>query len=326
MEPFLYDLTSEEGRDALIESLEATLAALEEAEQERSRVLAALDSTGISRMTLPTKAVKAAVVCQECVKALRTGKGWMGSAAVRVATLNVVDRDGDLIVPGALEPGPPVIVSDWNHDAAHGLAEPVGIAQLEEVDDALMAWPVYDDTPAGRRACARVLADKPDWSVTYRVTQERAPTAAERAQGCRRVILRWEITEVSAVAKGAGVATGTCEVCCGACDDSGSKQRDARIAGFERSLRRMEALEVKAAEGARDDVIRALEKRAAAVERRERYAGGWAPDHPRRVALEEHARELRLRDLERAAPATSDEWEDEDDLAGPPVTWPSWGW
>ena len=76
MEPFLYDLTSEEGRDALIESLEATLAALEEAEQERSRVLAALDSTGISRMTLPTKAVKAAVVCQECVKALRTGKGW----------------------------------------------------------------------------------------------------------------------------------------------------------------------------------------------------------------------------------------------------------
>lgn len=335
MDSFLYDASTEAGRDRIIADLEETLRALEA--EERDAAVAPV-------------ATKTILYCQACTDALkaRTAK-WTGSAAVRVATLGVVDRDGDLILPGALEPGGPVLVSDWGHSSTVGLghAPPVGTATLEEVGDALMAYPVFDDSEEGRRTCAMVLMDKPDWSVTYRVTETRPPTAAERAQGCTRVIVRWIVSEVSPVAKGAGVATGVVSCCCGACDASGEKQRDAAIAGLERGLRNAEAVEaaeVKAAERARDRFIEQLERTVAAAEPvrgpcgracdecAERatcpYAGAaaWGPNGARRVALEALADDVLRRGLE-GLEEPEDDWDQGWDLDAddPPATsWPRW--
>jgi hypothetical protein len=64
------------------------------------------------------------------------------------------------------------------------------------------------------RACATLRETRPAWSVGYRVLQSRPPTTEERARGVKRVILRWEIIEVSPVRDPAGAAVGTLEVSC----------------------------------------------------------------------------------------------------------------
>ncbi len=343
MDTLTFDPAAEAQRDAVLADLEARAERSRCAEEAaRDRIIASLELslqqlTDLEAQGLPTDrtacitrlAVKSVPGCQACHEALRKGTGWTGSAAVRLATLStpgamVFDRDGDAIMTGALEPGTPVLVSAWNHEAATGLSAPVGTAMLEESGDALLGWPQFDDSYDGRATCARVLSEKPDWSVTYRVLEQRAPTAHERAQGCKRVILRWEISEISPVSKGAGVATGTTSCCCGACDTTGEKQRDAQIAAMERTLRGIDAAEVaeiQAAERRRDAVIAGLERTLAAAEREARYAGGLDVDDPRRVALDELANRL----LKKVA-ADVDDWGGWDpDADDPPITsWPRW--
>jgi hypothetical protein len=65
------------------------------------------------------------------------------------------------------------------------------------------------------RACEMLRSTRPAWSVGYKVLQSRAPTADERSRGIKRVILRWEVYEVSPVGNPAGAAVGTLEVSCG---------------------------------------------------------------------------------------------------------------
>jgi hypothetical protein len=65
------------------------------------------------------------------------------------------------------------------------------------------------------RACETLRSTRPAWSVGYRVLKSRPPTAEERARGVKRVILQWEIIEVSPVRDPAGAAVGTLEVSCG---------------------------------------------------------------------------------------------------------------
>jgi hypothetical protein len=63
-------------------------------------------------------------------------------------------------------------------------------------------------------ACERVRTTRPAWSVGYRVLKTRPPTAQEKARGVKRVILRWQILEVSPVGNPAGAGTGTLEAAC----------------------------------------------------------------------------------------------------------------
>jgi hypothetical protein len=64
-------------------------------------------------------------------------------------------------------------------------------------------------------ACETLRSTRPAWSVGYRVLKSRPATAEERARGVKRVILRWEIIEVSPVREPGGAAVGTLEVSCG---------------------------------------------------------------------------------------------------------------
>jgi hypothetical protein len=62
-----------------------------------------------------------------------------------------------------------------------------------------------------------VARERPDWSVGYSAFKTREPTPEERERGAERVILRWQVDEVSPVNRGAGVSTGTHTACCGSC-------------------------------------------------------------------------------------------------------------
>lgn len=155
-----------------------------------------------------------------------------GSATVLVATLGVVDRDGDIVLPGALA-NREAIVSRFNHAAVRG-ADPVGSARLEERGERLLGHVQYDDGDA----CRAVAAAKPDWSVGYVVLQRRDPTPSERAQGAKRVIQRWQIDEVSPVDQGAGIGTGTLACSCkGVCGcGSGPASRPMSEADYTKLL------------------------------------------------------------------------------------------
>lgn len=137
-----------------------------------------------------------------------------GTATVIVATLGVVDRDGDVIERGALL-NTTAVVSRKEHAVMHG-EDPVGRAVLEERGSQLLAHIVFDDGPS----CRLMLDERPDISMGYRAEQTREPTPAERAKGARRIITRLRVLEVSAVTKAAGIGTGvlgaSCK-CAGAC-------------------------------------------------------------------------------------------------------------
>lgn len=160
--------------------------------------------------------------CQACHDSLKQKDAWAGEVRTVLATLTtpgsppVVDRDGDVILAGSLDNNA-AVVSPWNHSAMRDTARAVGAAELFEDGDRLIGVIAYDSSPEGRRACARVLNERPDWSVGYVVLDQREPNTAERRAGAKRIIQRWRVGEVSPVDKGAGVAQGTISACCGSC-------------------------------------------------------------------------------------------------------------
>jgi hypothetical protein len=168
---------------------------------------------------------RTATTCE--TKAVRVLPGVVEAV---VATLGVVDRDGDIVDPGALRVSPAgVVVSPWNHSSMwkEQADPPVGFARLAERGNQLVAFVTFDDTPKGREVCKVVSDSRPDWSLGFKVTSTRPVTPSERARGALRAITGWIVSEVSPVDKGAGVSTGTHHACCGTCATAGAKVCDA---------------------------------------------------------------------------------------------------
>ena len=152
----------------------------------------------------------------QAAKAART---LAGSVTAILGHVGVVDRDGDILDPGSMRPAPQVVLSAWGHSAIQGGGDPpVGRAvRVWEESGAILADVVFDDTPAGRKACERISRERPDWSFGLRMMVERPLTADERRRGARRALRSFELFEVSPVDKGASVAQGTAHACCGSC-------------------------------------------------------------------------------------------------------------
>ena len=209
-----------------------------------------------------------------------------GTSEAILAQLNAVDRQHDIIEDGPdllkNPPGDRVPVSSWNHNYVFDPeAAPAGWATLQVEGGQLRASVTWNDDALGRVAAARVEAEKPDWSWTLDGIETRPLTAAERAAGARRVVVRVLVVEASPVDKGASIASGTAAACvggacpllgagkCGACetcpvragalapDDPRRQAMDARLA----ALVAKEAQRAAADERARNAVLGDLEAR-----------------------------------------------------------------
>ena len=147
------------------------------------------------------------------------------TAEAVVGHLSVTDRDADILLPGCVRTPPEgVQVSSYNHDSMRpGGPPPVGLARVFERGNQVVAEVRFDASPRGRATCERVQRERPDWSIGYRDVRTRPLTDAERARGAKRAIVSLLIFEISPVSKGAGVATGTFDVCCSSCATSGGK-------------------------------------------------------------------------------------------------------
>lgn len=147
-------------------------------------------------------------------------KTWTGRVTVKnadageveavFATLNVKDKDGDVIESGAIPDGSPVVISPYGHKVWSG-APPVGIGTIHEVDnEAVVRAKYFMETDAGRNDFYTVKglaeAGLGEWSFGL-LNIESVKTTKNGVNA--NYISSVEVPEVSPVFIGAGVNTRT---------------------------------------------------------------------------------------------------------------------
>lgn len=122
------------------------------------------------------------------------------------STLNVIDLDGDVTLPGAFKDGEAVRISFWGH---RWQDLPVGKGQIHADDsEAWVDGAFFLDTEAGRETYQTVknLGELQEWSYGYDVLEESFGKFEDQDV---RFLNRLKVIEVSPVMLGAGVNTRT---------------------------------------------------------------------------------------------------------------------
>jgi hypothetical protein len=145
-----------------------------------------------------------------------------GAFRAVVATYGVVDRDGDVTLPGALDTQKSVLVSPWNHSSVDEARQdpPVGAATITTVGDkAIVDGHYYVNTELGKKAyeiTKSLYADGlGEWSYAFRIPTGGASTAPkdlEQWPGAVRLLKTVSPFEVSLVFAGAGIGTQTMSI------------------------------------------------------------------------------------------------------------------
>lgn len=133
-----------------------------------------------------------------------------GQVSAVFSTFNVVDKDGDITLPGAFVNGAPVVISAYGHKSWEG-ALPVGDGTIRtNGKEAILQGQFYLDTAHGQDAFTTVkrLAAKGlgEWSYGYTVLEADYGELDGRQV---RYLKSLAVDEVSPVLVGAGVNTRT---------------------------------------------------------------------------------------------------------------------
>ena len=131
-----------------------------------------------------------------------------GSFEAVIATLNVVDADGDIIIAGAFQDA--TVSVQPAHDSRH---VPLGKAKMEDRDDKAIAVGKFNlgvkAASEWHNALKFDLEHPPaiqEWSFAFRIIDSETETRDEEEV---RILKKMDIIEVSPVLRGAGVGTGT---------------------------------------------------------------------------------------------------------------------
>ena len=142
-----------------------------------------------------------------------------GEVEAVVATLNTVDRDREVILPGAIKDGAKVKLSAYGHGAVFG-SLPVGKGALHiNKDSVVFRGKYFLSTSAGRDAFETLkgFGGDQEWSFGFRVIDAENASDEWTKQGAFRVLKKLEPFEVSPVLMGAGVGTRTVAMKCDGC-------------------------------------------------------------------------------------------------------------
>lgn len=129
-----------------------------------------------------------------------------GSVLAVFSTFNVIDKDGDVTLPGAFGDGTPVRISSWGHKWQE-LPVGRGVIQADE-KQAAMDGHFFLDTIGGADTYHTVkgLEELQEWSYGYNVLEsEDGEFEGQQV----RFLKKLEVHEISPVMKGAGIDTGT---------------------------------------------------------------------------------------------------------------------
>ncbi len=145
--------------------------------------------------------------------ALEIKDAEQGEVTAVVATLGVVDKDGDVLLPGSFPPSASVKMSAYGHDVVMDGAAPVGKGTITvQGDKAVFQGRFFMTTERGREAFRTVkeLGADGEWSFGFpRHVKTEELTTEWRGKGARRIIAGLEPMEASPVFRGAGIGTGT---------------------------------------------------------------------------------------------------------------------
>jgi len=138
-----------------------------------------------------------------------------GAFTARIATLDVIDHDGDIIRPGAFPKAKELPVSAYQHTSWNG-ALPVGKAVIRESGADVLADGLFNlKTSGGRDTYEAVKFAGSEWSFGFKVTasgsEKELEAYAKEHDGARpyRIITKVEPYEISPVLLGAGINTQT---------------------------------------------------------------------------------------------------------------------
>ena len=134
-----------------------------------------------------------------------------GSIACVFSTFNIEDKDGDVVLPGALQDGTPIRMCSWGHKWGE---LPVGKGVIRVTpEQALFEGQFFLQTEAGRETyeTVKALGDLQEWSWGFSILP------GGKAKGMRdghrvNLISAVEPYEVSPVLVGSNPSTGTLEV------------------------------------------------------------------------------------------------------------------
>ncbi len=153
------------------------------------------------------------LVLKECA-AFEIKDADKGEVQAVIATLGVVDRDGDVITETAIKSGAKVKVSSYGHDAMYG-AIPVGKGTIViEGTKAIFAGRLFLATARGRETfdVLKEMGADQEWSFGFRVLGTEVPDDTWREKGAYRILTKLDAFEVSPVLIGAGKGTRTLQV------------------------------------------------------------------------------------------------------------------
>lgn len=131
-----------------------------------------------------------------------------GEVSAVFSTFNVIDKDGDVTLPGAFSDGAEIVVSAYGHTTWSG-ALPVGTGRIRTTDtEAIADMKFFLDTAAGRDTFKVVkrLGPRQEWSYGFDIDD--AEPGVHDGQDVR-LLKRLTPHEVSPVLVGAGVNTRT---------------------------------------------------------------------------------------------------------------------
>lgn len=132
-----------------------------------------------------------------------------GSFTAKFATLNVIDKDGDVILSGAIPAGKQVLISSYMHGSwSDRLPVGKGVIRIEN-DDALVDGEFNLNTESGKEhyEAIKFAPELQEWSFGFRIKAIDEESEWSQNPNVWRVIKELDIFEVSPVLRGAGVDT-----------------------------------------------------------------------------------------------------------------------
>ena len=138
------------------------------------------------------------------------GDGPPGSFRAEFATLNVIDHDQDVTVPGAFHAGQEVVIEPWNHQ----WTLPVGKGAIHEEDDkAVIEGQFFLDTQGGQEhyIVVKELGPLQEWSYTFNIEDSGQGKFGDPEQDVR-FLRDLDVWGVAPVTRGAGIDTRTTDI------------------------------------------------------------------------------------------------------------------
>jgi hypothetical protein len=134
-----------------------------------------------------------------------------GSFTARIATLNVIDKDGDVTLPGAFPEGKEILISAYQHGSWLG-GLPVGKGMIHADDkEAVVEGQFNLNTETGKEhyETVKFSPELTEWSYGFSILELEENSDWNKNKDVLRVLKRLDVFEASPVLRGAGENTTT---------------------------------------------------------------------------------------------------------------------